>query len=103
MGTSEYTEVTVFEHEDLGLTAKNWKTGVEIEAYRYRLKVSKAWYEATVNAGVHGTYALKLSEDAALLPSELETQTVVDKDTFATLTFRITQTVAGHSTTVSYT
>lgn len=103
VGSDSYSEVTVFDHVDLGLTAKNWKTGTEIEAFRYQLKVSKAWYEAVGNQGVHGTYALQLSDGAELLPCELETQTVVDKDTFATLTFRITQTVAGHSNTVSYT
>jgi hypothetical protein len=92
-GTEDWGEVEIFSHNGYGLTPKNWKTGVEIEGYRFRVTVSKGWYESQQRSTATGTYGIQQTEGAPILPCELEDQTVRDGDPYASLSFRIIATV----------
>lgn len=90
VAAADYTEVEIFEHQDSGINAKNWKTGSEVSGHRHTVKVSADWWR--LQSGEHGTYGLSI-EDGAILPCELEGATFQDDDTAAALQLRIIQSV----------
>lgn len=93
-GSQPWEEVEIFTHDDQGLTAKNWKTGLEIEGYRHKVTVSKNWYENRSVQGVTGTYGIQAVIGGPIVPCELESQIAKDEDTYASLTLREIQTVS---------
>lgn len=85
-------EVPIFEHQNKGLSPKNWKTGVEIEAHRHSFKVDFAWWQG--KAGEYGVYSIKLPSEAAPLPCEVEYQNYQPGETSAMIDLRVTQGAA---------
>jgi hypothetical protein len=86
VGTGEYKELDVFSHKNNGLTAKNWRTGTEIEAYRHTVTVNKQQFLALSG---YVEYAIQTETDTQLLPCTLEAQVTQDDATDVTLDLAI--------------
>lgn len=80
-----YQEIEIFSHKDLGLTAKNWRSGTEIQAYRHTVTVNKIAFLALSG---YGTYAIQ-TEGQEMLPCTLEAQVTQDDSTDVTLDLAI--------------
>jgi hypothetical protein len=87
-----WEEVPILQATDLGSTPKNFKTGEEVYAHRYTVRVGRNWLDA--RTGITGDWAIAPDGiEANKQRCELENQSVKDNSTFGTLDFRIAQTV----------
>jgi len=88
----DWLEVTAIGIIDNGTSAQNLKTGEEVYAHRYTVKIDRDWLD--FYAGVEGQWSI--APDGSLLNRllcDLESQIINDKDTFGTLEFRVSQAV----------
>ena len=85
-------EVTIFEFNDLGVVTAPWAGEAELAAHRYEVRISRDWWDE--NGGLQGKYEIQNSDlDEALVPVVVENQVVDDKQTYVSVTLKVTQEV----------
>jgi hypothetical protein len=93
-GSTAAEEVPIFEHQNKGLTPKNWKTGTEIEGYRHSFKLDFAWWQS--KQGQYGIYSIQLPGES-LLQCEVESQNYQPGETSASLDLRVINSTATYA------
>lgn len=90
--TQVWIEITTLSFKDNGISPKNTKLGIELEAHRFSLEISRDWVNEYT--GFLGDYAVSVDgipENKLLC--ELENLTIPDDATKASLQLRVSQSL----------
>lgn len=85
--TGEEVELPITDFRDRGISANNTKAGIEMQAHRFSLQVSRDWVDEF--RSIPGEYWIEY--EGSRLKCEIENMIIPDQATEASLDLRISQ------------